>query len=178
MSKELIIRSRSSAVDFALLRDGKLVEFHKEIEDNKFHVGDIFLAKVKKTLSGLNAAFVNVGYEKDAFLHYHDLGPKVSTLLKFIKRASSGKVKDFSLKNYPLEPEISKDGVITDAVQANQSLLVQIIKEPISTKGPRLSSEISLAGRYMVLMPFSDRVSISQKIEDKAEKSSLKKLNL
>jgi ribonuclease G len=96
VSKELIIRSRSSAVDFALLKDGKLVEFHKEIEDNKFHVGDIFLAKVKKTLSGLNAAFVNVGYEKDAFLHYHDLGPKVTTLLKFIKRAGSGKVKDFS----------------------------------------------------------------------------------
>jgi ribonuclease G len=102
VSKELIIRSRSSAVDFALLKDGKLVEFHKEIEDNKFHVGDIFLAKVKKTLSGLNAGFVNVGYEKDAFLHYHDLGPKVATLLKFIKRASSGKVKDFSLKNYPI----------------------------------------------------------------------------
>lgn len=176
MSKELIIRSRSSAVDFALLRDGKLVEFHKEIEDNKFHVGDIFLAKVKKTLSGLNAAFVNVGYEKDAFLHYHDLGPKVSTLLKFIKRASSGKVKNFSLKNYPLEPEISKDGVITDAVQANQSLLVQIIKEPISTKGPRISSELSLAGRYLVLVPFSNRVSMSQKISTREEKNRLKKL--
>ncbi len=110
------------------------------------------------------------------FLHYHDLGPKVSTLLKFIKRAGSGKVKDFSLKNYPLEPEINKDGVITDAVQANQSLLVQIIKEPISTKGPRISSELSLAGRYLVLVPFSDRVSMSQKISTREEKNRLKKL--
>ena len=176
VSKELIIRSRSTSVDFALLKDGKLVEFHKEIDENKFNVGDIFLSKVKKTLSGLNAAFINVGYEKDAFLHYHDLGPKVSTLLKFTKRAASGKIKDYSLKKYPIEPEIKKDGVITDAIQSNQSILVQIIKEPISTKGPRVSSELSLAGRYLVLVPFSDRVSISQKISTREEKNRLKKL--
>lgn len=176
VKKELIIRSRSSAVDFALLKDGKLIEFHKEVGSNKFHVGDIYLAKIKKTLSGLNAGFVNVGYEKDAFLHYHDLGPKVATFLKFIKGVSAGKVKDFSIKNYSLEPEIHKDGIITDAVQANQSLLVQIIKEPISTKGPRISSELSLAGRYLVLVPFSDRISISQKIPSREEKTRLKKL--
>ena len=178
MSKELIIRSKSSSVDFALLKDGKLIEYQKEVGTNKFHVGDVFLAKIKKILPGLNAAFVNVGYEKDAFLHYHDLGPRVRSFLKFIKGVSTGKVKDFSLKKFALEPEIHKDGVIADAIQSNQSVLVQIIKEPISTKGPRISSELSLAGRYLVLIPFSDRVSISQKIPTRDEKTRLKKLVL
>ena len=177
MNKELIIRSSSSKVDFALLNDGKLIELHKEENsENQFNVGDIFLAKIRKTIPGLNAAFVNVGYEKDGFLHYHDLGPKIPTLLKFVKSVSTGKLKDFNLKNFPFEKDIDKDGSVNDALKSNQSILVQIVKEPISTKGPRLSSELSIAGRFIVLVPFSDRVSISQKIENKAEKSRLKKL--
>ena len=161
---ELFIRSGSKAVDFALLKDGKLIELHKEDDDNDFSVGDIFLAKIRKTVPGLNAAFVNVGYEKDAFLHYHDLGPQVSSMLKFTKRVSTGKLKDYSLINFPFEKDIDKSGKINDAIKSNQSVLVQIVKEPISTKGPRISSELSIAGRYIVLVPFSDRISISQKI--------------
>ena len=176
MNKELIIRSNSSAVDFALLKDGKLIELNQEIEDNKFSVGDIFVGKIRKSVPGLNAAFVNVGYEKDGFLHYHDLGPKLPSLVKYIKQVSTGKNKDYLLKQFRYENDIDKDGNIGDILSPKQTVLVQIVKEPISTKGPRLSSEISLAGRYMVLMPFSDRVSISQKIEDKTEKSRLKKL--
>ncbi|GAB5398696.1 MAG: ribonuclease E/G [Aureisphaera sp.] len=176
MSYELFIRSSSQEVDFALLKDGKLVELHKEEEDNKFSVGDVFIAKIRKTVPGLNAAFVNVGYEKDAFLHYHDLGPKVLSLLKFVKRVSTGKLRDYSLKNFPFEKEIDKNGGINDALKNNQSILVQIVKEPISTKGPRISSELSIAGRYIVLVPFSDRVSISQKIETREEKDRLKRL--
>jgi ribonuclease G len=98
---ELFIRSSSQEVDFALLKDGKLVELHKEEESNRFSVGDIYIAKIRKTMPGLNAAFVNVGYEKDAFLHYHDLGPKVASLLKFVKRVSTGKLKEYSLKDFP-----------------------------------------------------------------------------
>jgi len=173
---ELFIRSSSQEVDFALLKDGKLVELHKEEEDNKFSVGDIYLAKIRKTVPGLNAAFVNVGYEKDAFLHYHDLGPKIPSLLKFVKSVSSGKLKDYTLKNLPFDKEIDKNGGINDALKSNQSILVQIVKEPISTKGPRISSELSIAGRYIVLVPFSDRISISQKIESKEEKERLKRL--
>ncbi len=176
MNKELIIRSNSDNVDFALLKDGKLIELQKDEDDNKFSVGDIFIAKIRKTVPGLNAAFVNVGYEKDAFLHYHDLGPKLPSLLKFVKRVSTGKLNDYSLKDFPFEKDIDKDGSIADALKSNQSLLVQIVKEPISTKGPRLSSELSIAGRYIVLVPFSDRVSISQKIESKEEKDRLKRL--
>ena len=176
MSKEIIIRSNSTAVDFALLKNGKLIELHKQNDSNKFNVGDIFLAKAKKTVSGLNAAFVNVGYHKDAFLHYHDLGPKLPSLLKFIKRVSTGKQKDFSLKDFSYEKDIHKDGKIDKVIHPNQTLLVQIVKEPISSKGPRISSEISFAGRYLVLVPFSDRISISQKIESRAEKERLKRL--
>tara|TARA_Y100001001_G_scaffold2095_1_gene2394 strand:- start:215256 stop:216794 length:1539 start_codon:yes stop_codon:yes gene_type:complete len=176
VNNELIIRSSSTSVDFALLKDGKLIELHKDEEDNQFSVGDIFIAKIRKTVSGLNAAFVNVGYEKDAFLHYHDLGPQLPTLLKFVKRVSTGKLKDFSLKNFPAEKDIDKNGKIADAVKSNQSILVQVVKEPISTKGPRISSELSIAGRYVVLVPFSDRISISQKIESREEKARLKRL--
>ncbi|MBT8375864.1 MAG: ribonuclease E/G [Bacteroidia bacterium] len=176
MNKELIIRSSSDNVDFALLKDGKLAELHKDEEDNKFSVGDVFIAKIRKTVPGLNAAFVNVGYEKDAFLHYHDLGPKLSSLLKFTKRVSTGKLRDYSLKNFPFEKDIEKDGSIAEILISNQSLLVQIMKEPISTKGPRISSELSIAGRYIVLVPFSDRISISQKIESKEEKDRLRRL--
>ncbi len=176
MNKELIIRSSSDNVDFALLKDGKLVELQKDEDNNKFSVGDIFIAKIRKTVHGLNAAFVNVGYEKDAFLHYHDLGPQLQSLLKFTKRVSTGKLKDYSLKDFPFEQDIEKDGKIADVLKSNQSILVQIVKEPISTKGPRLSSELSIAGRYIVLVPFSDRISISQKINSKEEKDRLKRL--
>tara|TARA_B110000971_G_C20004188_1_gene498292 strand:+ start:43 stop:1587 length:1545 start_codon:yes stop_codon:yes gene_type:complete len=173
---ELFIRSSSQSVDFALLKDGKLIELHKEEDDNKFSVGDVFIAKTRKIVPGLNATFVNVGYEKDAFLHYHDLGPKVASLLKFVKSVSTGKLKDYSLKNFPFEKDIDKNGGINHVLKSNQSTLVQIVKEPISTKGPRISSELSIAGRYIVLVPFSDRVSISQKIESKEEKDRLKRL--
>ena len=173
---ELIIRSNSSDIDFALLRDGKLVELHNETLDNNFSVGDIFLSKVKKTLSGLNAAFVNVGSEKDAFLHYHDLGPQLSSLKKFTQQVSQGKRKDFTLQNFRFEKDIDKHGKIDDAIKAGQNMLVQVVKEPISTKGPRISSEISIAGRYLVLVPFSDRVSVSQKITNSKEKERLKRL--
>ncbi len=176
MKTELIIRSNSSDIDFALLRDGRLVELNKETNDNKFSVGDIFLAKIGKVMTGLNAAFVNVGYPKDGFLHYHDLGPQVQSLNSFIKKVSSGKFKDFTLKNFRSEKDIHKDGSINDVLKTGQNLLVQIVKEPISTKGPRISSELSIAGRYLVLVPFSNRVSVSQKIEDPKEKDRLKKL--
>ncbi|MDW5290618.1 ribonuclease E/G [Formosa sp. PL04] len=176
MDKELIVRSGPQHVDFALLKDGKLIELHKDEGGNNFSVGDVFIAKIRKTVPGLNAAFVNVGYEKDAFLHYHDLGPKLPSLLKFTKSVSTGKLKDFFLKDFPFEKEIDKDGSVIDVLKSNQSLLVQIVKEPISTKGPRISSELSIAGRYIVLVPFSDRISISQKIEDKEEKDRLKRL--
>lgn len=177
MNYELFIRSSSQKIDFALLKNGKLIELNKDEEDaNKFTVGDIYLAKIRRIVPGLNAAFVNVGHEKDAFLHYHDLGPNIPSMLKFVKSASTGKLKDFSLDNFQFSKPIEKHGKINQAIKSNQSILVQIVKEPISTKGPRISSELSIAGRYIVLVPFSDRISISQKIKSSEERDRLKRL--
>lgn len=176
MKTELIIRSNSSDIDFALLKDGKLMELNKETNDNKFSVGDIFIAKIGKVLTGLNAAFVNVGYSKDGFLHYHDLGAQVNSLNKFLKKVSTGNYKEFTFKNFRFEKDIDKNGGINDVLKTGQNMLVQIVKEPISTKGPRISSELSIAGRFLVLVPFSDRVSVSQKIADPKEKERLKRL--
>ncbi len=176
MNKELLIRSGSNNVDFALLKDGKLIEFHKDNDSTKFLVGDIYLAKIRKTMPALNAAFVNVGYKKDAFLHYHDLGPKISSIQNFMKGVITGKIKNASLKNYKFEEEIDKNGAISEVLNPNQNVLIQIVKEPISTKGPRVTSELSIAGRFLVLVPFSTRISISQKIENSNEKDRLKRL--
>lgn len=176
MDKEIIIRSGATKVDYALTKNGRLVELYQDEDENKFAVSDIFIAKSRKVLSGLNATFVDVGYEKDGFLHYHDLGPQYRTQLKFTKQILSGRRKNFALKDIKLEKEIEKTGSITDVIAPGQPVLVQIVKEPISTKGPRLSASLSLPGRYVVLVPFSDRISISQKIEDREEKSRLKRL--
>ncbi len=160
----------------ALLEDKRLVELHRERKNNNYSVGDIYLGKVRKIISGLNAAFVDVGYEKDAFLHYLDLGSQVNSLNKYTKLAIAGKTKVLPMEKFHLEKEIDKTGKITEVLSNNQPVLVQIAKEPISTKGPRITSEISLAGRYLVLVPFSDRISVSQKIQDAEEKSRLKRL--
>ena len=176
MKYDLIIDSRPSEVVIALLRDGLLIELHKQKHDNNFSVGDIYLGKVRKTVPGLNASFVNIGYEKDGFLHYLDLGPQFNSFKNFTRKAIDKKLNTASLKNFKKETNLEKDGKINNALKAGDLILTQISKEPISTKGPRLTTEISLAGRYMVLMPFSDRVSISQKIDDPEEKARLKKL--
>jgi ribonuclease G len=176
VSVELVINSSPSEVIIALLNDGELVELHREKSNNNFSVGDIYLGKVKKIMSGLNAAFVDVGYEKDAFLHYLDLGPQFKSLQKYVKLVQSGKMTSGDLSNFELEPELDKNGKIGDVLKSNQNILVQIAKEPISTKGPRLSSELSIAGRYLVLIPFSDKVSVSQKIKSEEERHRLKNL--
>jgi ribonuclease G len=176
MKYDLIIDSRPSEVVIALLRDGLLIELHKQKHDNNFSVGDIYLGKVRKTVPGLNASFVNIGYEKDGFLHYLDLGPQFNSFKNFTRKAIDKKLNTASLKNFKKETNLEKDGKINDALKGGDLILTQISKEPISSKGPRLTTEISLAGRYMVLMPFSDRVSISQKVDDPEEKARLKKL--
>ena len=176
MNKELIINSDSAEVVIALIEDKELVELHKEKKNNNYSVGDIYLGRVKKIISGLNAAFVDVGYEKDAFLHYLDLGSQVNSLNKYTKLAIGGKTKALPMEDFIAEDDIEKTGKITNVLSANQPILVQIAKEPISTKGPRITSEISLAGRYLVLVPFSNRISISQKIKNPDEKNRLKRL--
>ncbi|TNE53388.1 MAG: Rne/Rng family ribonuclease [Bacteroidetes bacterium] len=174
MSLELIVDSRPSGIWLALLRDGRLVELHEEEGNKEFVVGDIYLGKVRKIVPSLNAAFVNVGYEKDAFLHYLDLGPQFASLNKFTKDTLRNKQNVADLQYFKSEKDIPKDGKMDDVLSANQSILVQVAKEPISSKGPRLCAEITLAGRYLVLVPFSEKISISQKIKDHAERDRLR----
>lgn len=173
---ELIINSSPSEVVIALLFERKLIELHREKRNKGFSVGDVYLGRVKKIMPGLNAAFIDVGYEKDAFLHYLDLGPQFSSLASFTSKVIQGKFKDPFLGNFQQEQDIDKGGKITSVLTANQHVLVQIAKEPISTKGPRITSELSIAGRYLVLVPFSDRVSVSQKIKTPEERDRLRKL--
>lgn len=176
MSSDLIIDVTPSEIVIALQENKRLVELTREKSGAKFAVGDIYLGKVKKIMPSLNAAFVDVGYSKDAFLHYLDMGPQFSTLNKFLRIVSSRKTKFTSISKIDSEPDINKNGRVTELLKVGQKILVQVAKEPISTKGPRLTSEISIAGRYLVLMPFSDKVSVSQKIKSNEEKSRLKKL--
>jgi len=176
VNKELIIDSESSEVNIALLEDKVLVELNKEKSNNKYAVGDVYLGRVRKIMPGLNAAFVDVGYEKDAFLHYLDLGPQVNSLNKFVKLAIEGKVSNGSLAGFEILPDIEKTGRISSVLVPNQPVLIQIAKEPISTKGPRITSELAYAGRYLVMVPFSNRISVSQKIKSVDERNRLKRL--
>lgn len=176
MSLELVVDARPSGIWLALLRDGKLIELHEEQGNTDFAVGDIYLGKVRKVVPSLNAAFVDVGFEKDAFLHYLDLGPQFSSLNKFTKETLHGRQTVADLLYFKSEKDIPKEGKIDEIISASQPILVQVAKEPISSKGPRLCSEITLAGRYLVLVPFSDKISISQKIKDPEERDRLKNL--
>ena len=175
-SSELVINSTQNGCRIALLRDKSLIEYHNEENANKFTVGDIYLGTVKKVVPGLNAAFIDIRYEKDAFLHYLDLGPQVSSLNKFTKFALTGKHPSYDLGKFRNEPDINKLGKISQVLTKNQKILVQIVKEPISTKGPRLSCELSLAGRNIVLVPFSSTVSISKKVTNSDERKRLLRL--
>jgi ribonuclease G len=176
LSTELVIDSAQSGSRIALLKDKSLVELHSDGEDNQFKVGDIYLGTVRKIVNGLNAAFIDVGYEKDAFLHYQDLGPQINSLNKFSKLAKNGNYTSYNLKGFDLEPDIEKLGKISNVLPKNNQILVQVVKEPISTKGPRLSCELSIAGRYLVLVPFSNTVNVSKKIRSAEERRRLVRL--
>lgn len=177
MNKEMVINASDSGVAIALLEDKKLVELHYERNNSAFAVGDLYLGKVKKLMPGLNAAFVDVGYEKDAFLHYTDLSPYVRSLIKFTHAARfDTSPQGFDFGSFKNEPEILKTGKITDVFNPKPEILVQILKEPISSKGPRLSCELSLPGRFVVLTPFNNFISISRKIHSAEERKRLQKI--
>lgn len=176
MKKELIISHEDEQSKIALLEDGRLFELHEQEDKSEFVVGDLFIGKVRKLAPNLNASFVNIGYEKDAFLHYQDLGPQFLTYKKFLQDTVSKKQTSSSLKNFDIQKEIPKNGTIEKVLAKDESVLLQITKEPISTKGPRISTQISLTGRFLVLIPFDKSVSISKKIASSEERERLKTL--
>lgn len=177
MNKDLIINAAPTGVEIALLEDKKLVELHNEKADAIFAVGDLYLGKVKKLIPGLNAAFIDVGFEKDAFLHYTDLSPFARSILKFTQTAIADKTPEgFDFTKFVIEPEIIKTGKINEVLSGKPNVLVQILKEPIAAKGPRLSCEISLPGRFIVVTPFNDVVAVSKKIHSSEERKRLQKI--
>lgn len=176
MKKELIISHEDAHSKIALLEDGRLFELHEQEDKSDFVVGDLFIGKVKKLAPNLNAAFVSIGYEKDAFLHYQDLGPQYLTYKKFLEDTISKKQQNSSLKSFEVQKELDKNGNIERVLAKDDSVILQITKEPISTKGPRISTQISLTGRFLVLIPFDKSVSISKKIADAEERERLKTL--
>ncbi len=176
MTSELVVDVHPKEISIALLEDKNLVEFQKEGRNLSFSVGNIYLARVKKLMPGLNACFVDVGFERDAFLHYLDLGPQFHSYQKYLKQVLSDRKKLYPISRASSLPDIEKDGSISNVLQVGQEVMVQIVKEPISTKGPRLTCELSFAGRYLVLIPFNDKVSVSQKIKSGEERARLKQL--
>ena len=176
MTSELVIDVREKEISIALLEDKDLVEYQTEPRDASFSVGNIYLAKVKKIMPGLNASFVNVGYERDAFLHYLDLGFQYSSYEKWLKQVTSDRKNLFPFDKATRLPDVPKEGSIANMLTVGGDVLVQVVKEPISTKGPRLTGEISFAGRYLVLIPFGDKVSVSNKIKSGQERSRLKQI--
>lgn len=177
VEKELVIQSSESGIEIALLENKKLVELHFDNSGGSFNVGDLYLGKVKKIMPGLNAAFVDIGHEKDAFLHYTDLSPQFNSLLKFTKQAMNDHGnKPFQFADFVLEPDIVKTGKMTEVAGQKPFVLVQILKEPISSKGPRISCELSIPGRFLVMTPFNNFVTISRKIQSVEERKRLQRI--
>lgn len=176
MKSELFVNVQPKKISIALTEDKRLVELQEEGRSVSFSVGNMYIARVKKIMPGLNACFVNVGYERDAFLHYQDLGPQFNSQDKYVRQTFSNRKKQKPISKAAVLPDIDKNGAIGDTLKVGQEVVVQIVKEPISTKGPRLTCELSFAGRYLVLMPFNDKVSVSQKIKSAEERARLKQL--
>jgi len=176
MTSEVVIDVKSKEISIALMEDKNLVEYQNESRAASFSVGNIYIAKVKKLMPGLNACFVDVGFERDAFLHYLDLGNQFDSYAKYLKQVQSDRKKLFPISKATHLPDLKKDGSIATTLSVGQEVMVQIVKEPISTKGPRLTGELSFAGRYLVLMPFYDKVSVSSKIKSGEERARLKQL--
>ena len=176
MTSELIIDVKEKEISIALLEDKNLVEYQTEPRSVSFSVGNVYIAKVRKLMPGLNASFVDVGCEKDAFLHYLDLGAQINSFQKYLKQLQSDRKNLYPFEKASRLPDLKKDGSIASTLSKDEEILVQIVKEPISTKGPRLTGELSFAGRYLVLMPFHDKVSVSSKIKSSEERARLKQI--
>ena len=175
--KNLIVDAGVNEVRIALLENNRLIELNRESGGgHHITVGDAYLGKVKKVMPALNAAFVDIGDEKEAFIHYLDLGLYFKAFDEFVKSTNSNTDAAEQFRRIKIGPALEKEGRIENVLTPGQMMIVQIVKEPISTKGARLTAEISLAGRNIVLIPFAQKVSISQKISSKEEKKRLETL--
>lgn len=176
MTSEVIIDVQPKDISIALLEDKSLVEYQNEPREASFALGNIYIGRVRKLMPGLNACFVDVGSERDAFLHYLDLGLQFSSIDKYLTRVEADRKRLFPIAKAQRQPDLPKDGSIQNMLKVGQEVLVQVVKEPINTKGPRLTCDLSFAGRNMVLIPFGNKVNVSSKIKKGEERTRLKQL--
>ncbi len=176
MEKELVIQVSAEEVEIALLEDKTVVEYHKDRREKRLSVGDVYLGTVTKIMAGLNAAFVDIGSERDAFLHFTDLGVHYNTFKRYAHLVRNRKFKNPLLKDFRYEESLVKTDQINNHIKAGDQFLVQVEKEPISTKGARLSAEINIPGRYFILSPFQSHVRLSKNIRTSSERKRILRL--
>ncbi|PEN11353.1 ribonuclease G [Longibacter salinarum] len=166
MSKEIVVNVEDSRTRIAIVEDGKLAELYIENAENKRTIGNMYLGRIRKVMPSIQAAFVDIGQEQDAFLHFSDLSDNLGALVDFLGQ-DKPRVETVDL------PE--EEGKRPD-LRRGQEILVQVTKEPISNKGSRISTDLSLAGRFLVLVPLQRYVAVSRKITEEKERRRLKAL--
>jgi len=167
LNNELIIDSNQRGVSIAWLQDSRLLELHQEEANKGFQVGDVFFGRIRKIMPGLNAAFVDIGHDKPAFIHYHDLGPNLRSLIKFTDFVKSNRVRSAILRNFTFEGQIDKHGKINDVLKSNQVLMVQVVKEPIYL--PTRTNDVDggiMHPRSLIVIGANSSVTIIGKSED------------
>lgn len=176
MQKEIIINTSASQTRVAITENGEIADFFVEHPENRRMVGDIYLGKVARVLPGIRAAFIDIGMKHDAFLHFSDIGSRTKDLQAMLE--------DDDDEGDDVRPAVA-EGLQAPTIELingvprlnkGQNILIQITKEPVSNKGVRVSSSISIAGRFCVLLPFDNKIGISKKISDFRERRRLRSI--
>jgi len=181
MVKEIVVNSSESQTRVAITEDSNLVDFFVDHPEKRRMVGDIYLGKVARVLPGIRAAFVDIGFKHDAFLHFSDIGDRMESLQGMLDEdddlVEDDDDSEGDAKPRPAQarPQIEKEGSIPK-LHKGQEIIIQIIKEPVKDKGVRVTSSISIPGRFCVLLPFDNKIGISKKIHDFKERRRLRKL--
>lgn len=192
MKNQIIIHAAGQQTRIALIENGELAQFFIESPENQRTVGDIYVADVRKVMAGIRAAFVNLNTPKDAFLHFSDLGEHLEDYIVMLNgkdairkddlkrlteyRKLKGAKGESSQGNPKTGLTTEEQNLMGNCLQTGQKLLVQIVKEPIGSKGPRVSTNISLAGRFLVLIPMGDYIAVSKRIRSYKERKTLRQL--
>jgi len=176
MIKEIIINSSTTQTRVAITEDGNLVDFFVDYPENRRMVGDIYLGKVARVLPGIKAAFIDIGMKHDAFLHFSDIGARTQQFQDMLGEDSDvdeDEDDDLASKEAPKEVPVYN---VIPKLHKGQEILIQITKEPVNNKGVRVTSSVSLPGRFCVLLPFDNKVGVSKKISEYRERRRLRQI--
>jgi ribonuclease G len=177
MVKEIIINSTSTQTRVAITEDGNLVDFFVDYPENRRMVGDIYLGRVARVLPGIRAAFVDIGMKHDAFLHFSDIGDRTHQLQEMLGEdipADDDEEKPATKNNNSNRNSDRDKPFSVPKLRKGQEIIVQITKEPVNNKGVRITSSVSLPGRFCVLLPYDNKIGISKKITDFRERRRLR----